>query len=67
MLEKLGIISLQTVLGNEVSTDVTRKGLHAITENHVDISSHESGVVLDQIISKISVSVFSGRNGSDFS
>lgn len=62
MLEHLVIVSLETVRSNVAASNITRKRLHLGAQNDMDITSHASCIVLNQIVLEISVGVFSGRN-----
>ena len=62
MLEQLGVVSLEAVERNVLLLHVVRKGLHLLAEDDVDVSSHLSCIVLNQIVLEVSGGVLRGRN-----
>lgn len=62
MLEHLVVVSLEAVRSNVAGSNITRKRRHLGAQNDVDLSSHASCIVLNQISLEISVGVLSGRN-----
>ena len=66
MLEQLGVISLEAVERNILLLHVAGKRLHLLAEDDVDVSSHLSCVVLNQIGLEVPGGVLRGRNHSSF-
>ena len=62
MLQDLGIVSSKAILLNVIHLDILRKRLHGRAQHHMNLSLKVSGIVLNEVISKISVSVSSGGN-----
>lgn len=60
VLQNLGVISGKAVLLNVVHLNILGQRLHGGAQHHMHLSLQISGIVLDQVISKISVSVSGG-------
>ena len=60
MLQNLGVVSSKAILLNVIHLDILRKRLHGRAQHHMNLSLEVSGIVLNKVISKISVSVSRG-------
>ena len=65
MLEHLRVVSGKTVLLNVVHLDISRKRLHSLAENDMDVALQLSRIVLDQIGLKVTIGVLSRRNNGN--
>ena len=62
MFEHLRVVSRKAVLLDVVHLDISRKRLHSLAKNDVDVALQLSRIVLNQIGLKVTIRVLSRRN-----
>lgn len=62
MLEHLRVVSRKAVLLDVVHLDISRKRLHSLAKNDMDVALQLSRIVLNQIGLKVTIRVLSRRN-----